>query len=94
MQFQPSPHSFASPEEAEEYGVIGITTAVVGGSLAAGALATIVVLWLAPTFLIVPAVVKAFKPDWSYKRRVAAGIGVTAVANFTKDLFTEDDGWF
>lgn len=29
------------------------------------------------SLLIMPWVVKAFKPDWSYRRRVAAGVGVS-----------------
>lgn len=46
--------------------------AAVGVAVLAGAL-------ILPTFVIVPWVVKAFKPEWGYGRRLAAGVGFSMV---------------
>lgn len=53
--------------DAEAYTILGVTGVV----LAIGAV---------QVFGINPWVVKAFKPEWSYGRRLAASFGVTFVA--------------
>lgn len=74
MTFQPSQHSAApSNTYSDAAGVLGV-------GLGVGAIAAIIAV---PTFVVGPFVVKAFKPEWSYGRRLAAsmafGVGVGAI---------------
>ena len=94
MTFEPSQHSFASPEEAEEYGFVGLTTTAIGLGAVGVGVAGLVLWWALPTFVVAPAIIKAFKPEWDYKRRVMAGAGITLAGNWVKDLVQDDDGWF
>lgn len=67
MRFQPSEHSFGeSPPQS----------GVSGGAWALGA-AGLVALAVVPTFVVYPLVIKAFKPDLSYWRRVGISMGIT-----------------
>lgn len=54
-----------------------LTTAVVWGGVG---IATVVTLGAVQIFGINPWIVKAFKPEWSYGRRLAASFGVSFVA--------------
>lgn len=78
MTFQPSQYSSAPPAYNGVAGALGI-------GLGVGA---VVALLAVPTFVVGPFVMKAFKPEWPYKRRLAAsmavGIGVGAITQLVK----------
>jgi len=65
-EFRARTDKAAADGEAAKWGLAGI--AVVGTVLGVG------------VFAINPWIVKAFKPEWSYGRRLAASFGVTFVA--------------
>jgi hypothetical protein len=95
----PSKHSYARlnppsityigpPTGEEKSGLAGGLAGVGTGLLVAGIL-TLVVL---PTFVVTPWIVKAFKPEWPYERRLVAGLAgtltlgaVTSVIRSTKE---------
>ena len=72
MTFQPSQYS-APPAYNGAAGALGI-------GLGVGAVVGLIML---PTFVVGPFIVKAFKPEWSYGRRLGAslafGAGVAAI---------------
>lgn len=72
MTFQPSEYS-APPAYDGAVQTLGV-------GLGVGAIVAIIAL---PTFVVGPFIVKAFKPEWSYGRRLAAsmavGLGIGAV---------------
>ena len=75
MRFQPSHHSYGT----EVMPPSDTKPAPSAGLLALG-IPVIIGILTVPTFVINPWIVKAFKPEWSYWRRVGAGMGITAVA--------------
>lgn len=77
MTFQPSnPHAPAAPV-ARPYGGAG---EFMTGAASAGIVALAII---GPTLFLGPFLVKAFKPEWPYKRRLAAslafGVAVSAI---------------
>jgi hypothetical protein len=70
------PH-FAHPVPVKKnYGVMDAEKA----ALAAGGVGLLVGIIAVPTFVVGPWIVKAFKPEWSYGRRLAASFAFSAVA--------------
>ena len=73
MTFQPSEYSGAPTDYNGALGVLG-------AGLGVGAIVAVIAL---PTFVVGPFIVKAFKPEWSYGRRLATsmavGLGIGAV---------------
>ena len=55
------PSQYSAPSSDSSAAAVGV---VLGMSVASG-------------FIFMPMILKAFKPEWSYGRRVAAGLGVT-----------------
>jgi hypothetical protein len=77
MRFQPSEHSFGESRlPAPRSGDSPPQSGVGGGAWALGA-AGLVGLAVVPTLVIYPFVIKAFKPELSYWRRVGIGMGIT-----------------
>lgn len=61
----------------------------VGKGLAVGAgVAGLAGLVLLPGLLIYPWIIKQFKPEWGYGKRVAAGLAIGYATTFIKDVFT------
>ena len=68
MRFRPSEHSFGTEQFPQ--------TKPAGGALGLG-LPLLAAAAIVPTFGIYPLVIKAFKPELSYWRRVGIGMGIT-----------------
>lgn len=66
---------FHHPAPVQQYAGSGVGLAVAGVGLAA--LAALVVV---PTFVVGPWIVKAFKPEWSYGRRLGASLAFGIVS--------------
>lgn len=52
---------------------------VAGGIAVAGGVGLIFALAAVPIFVVAPFIVKAFKPEWSYGRRLGASLAFSAV---------------
>ena len=85
-EFQPSEQSFATAEEAEEYGFVPLPAL---GGIAAGA-AAIIALWAFVPLFVAPTLIKMVKPEWSYGKRVAVGYAGSFAFNTAKN-YVEDD---
>ncbi len=86
MRFQPSEHSFGEsrlpvPQSGDSPPQSGVS----GGARALGA-AGLIALAAVPTFVVYPLVIKAFKPDLSYWRRVGIGMGITLAVGMASRL--------
>jgi len=58
----------------QQYAGVGTGVAVGGAALA------VIALVAAPTFIVGPWIVKAFKPEWSYGRRLGASLAFGIVS--------------
>lgn len=76
-RFQPSPYSFARPNPKEEPST--------------GAKAAAFGLLLLGPLVVTPWVVKAFKPEWSYGRRVGVGLGISMALGAVKAVTSKGD---
>lgn len=82
MRFQPSQYSYGestlAPKTEDENNNGGLLFGLGAASLLAAA--------LIPTFVVYPLVIKAFKPELSYWRRVGIGTGITMAAGLVTGI--------
>jgi hypothetical protein len=84
MQFQPS--------EPHHHHLRALTNGPEKALLGLGVMGTVLAIAAIPTFIVGPFMVKAFKPEWSYGRRLATSLAFSTVVGASVSLLRAASG--